>query len=161
MRLLEIFYEKVLGRPAPYYARYPLWLILWKPVRKSLNVTVIPNIPFNTLRIWLYRLVGYKIGKNVFIGMKCYLDDTEPQNIIIGDNVTISYGCYFACHGIRQKRTRIVIEDGVYIGMRANLISGKKGITVKKGAIVAAGSLVNKDVEAGTTVAGVPARRLK
>ncbi len=160
MRLLEIVYEKILKRPAPYYAKYPLWLLLWKPVRKFLNVTIIPNIPFNNVRVAMYRMIGYKIGKNVFIGMKCYLDDVVPENISIGDNVTISYGCYFACHGKGQGRTTIVIEDDVYIGMRANLISGKKGIRIKKGAVIGAASLVNKDVEEGEAVAGVPARRI-
>lgn len=54
----------------------------------------------------MYRyLVGYKIGKNVFIGMKCYLDDLEPKQTIIEENVTVSYGCYFAL----WKRTKTFI----------------------------------------------------
>lgn len=36
---------KFLGKPIPYYAKYPLWLILWKPLRKFLNVVIISNIP--------------------------------------------------------------------------------------------------------------------
>ena len=93
MILAELFY-KLRKKPVPYYAKYPTWLILWKPIRKFINVVLIPNIPFSTLRVLLYRyLVGYKIGKNVFIGMKCYLDDLDPQNTIIEDDVGISYGC--------------------------------------------------------------------
>ncbi len=85
------FYYRLLKKPVPYYAKYPLWLIVWKPIRKYINVVIIPNTPFSNLRILLYRyLIGYKIGKNVFIGMKCYLDDLEPKNFTIEDNVTIS-----------------------------------------------------------------------
>ncbi len=161
MVLAELFY-KLRGREIPYYAKYPVWLILWKPIRKFLNVVIIPNIPFTNLRILFYRyLVGYKIGKNVFIGMKCYLDDLEPQSTTIEDNVVISYGCYFALHGIRQKHTFIHIKKGAYIGMRATIIAGKEGISIGENSIIGAASLVNKSVPNNVMAVGVPVKILK
>ena len=161
MILAELFY-KLRKKPVPYYAKYPTWLILWKPIRKFINVVLIPNIPFSTLRVLLYRyLVGYKIGKNVFIGMKCYLDDLEPKNTIIEDNVTISYGCYFALHGIGQGHTHIHIKKGAYIGTRVTIISGTEGIGIGENSIVGAASLANKSLPDNVIAAGVPARILK
>ena len=161
MKLAELYY-KLREKPVPYYAKYPTWLIIWKPIRKFINVVFIPNIPFSTLRIFFYRyLVGYKIGKNVFIGMKCYLDDLEPKNTIIEDNVTISYGCYFALHGIGQSHTHIHIKKGAYIGMRATIISGAEGICIGENSIIGAASLVNKSLPDNITAVGVPASRLK
>jgi len=160
MKLAEYYY-KIRKEPVPYYAKYPLWLIIWKPIRKFLNVVIIPNIPFANMRIFLYRLIGYKIGKKVFIGMKCYLDDLEPQNIIIEDNVIISYGCYFALHGIDQKHMFIHIKKGAYIGMRATIISGKEGIVIGEKAIIGAASLVNKSIPPNSTAVGIPAKVVK
>ncbi len=161
MKLAELYY-KLREKPIPYYAKYPTWLIIWKPIRKFINVVFIPNIPFSTLRIFFYRyLVGYKIGKNVFIGMKCYLDDLEPKNTIIEDNVTISYGCYFALHGIGQSHTHIHIKKGAYIGMRATIISGAEGICIGENSIIGAASLVNKSLPDNITAVGVPASILK
>jgi acetyltransferase-like isoleucine patch superfamily enzyme len=156
MYLVELFYKKILNVEPPYYAKYSLFTIMYKPIRKFLNVVIIPNIPFSKLRIFLYRAIGFKIGKNVFIGMKCYLDDVDPSKIIIEDNVSISYGVYFVCHGKKQKHTYIIIKKGAYIGMRANLISGKKGIIIGENAIVGAGSLVNKSVPDNKIAVGVP-----
>jgi acetyltransferase-like isoleucine patch superfamily enzyme len=149
---------KLRGKPAPYYTDYPLWLLLWKPWRKLLNVVIIPAVPFNCLRIFLYRLIGFKIGRNVFIGMRCYLDDIDPAKTIIEDNVQISYGCYFAIHGMRQGHTEIVIKEGSYVGMRAIVISGKNGIVIGRKCTVGAGALVHQSFPDGSTVAGVPAR---
>lgn len=161
MKLAELYY-KLREKPVPYYAKYPTWLIIWKPIRKFINVVFIPNIPFSTLRIFFYRyLVGYKIGKNVFIGMKCYLDDLEPKNTIIEDNVTISYGCYFALHGIGQSHAHIHIKKGAYIGMRATIISGAEGICIGENSIIGAASLVNKSLPDNITAVGVPASILK
>jgi len=161
MKLAELYY-KLREKPVPYYAKYPTWLIIWKPIRKFINVVFIPNIPFSTLRIFFYRyLVGYKIGKDVFIGMKCYLDDLEPKNTIIEDNVTISYGCYFALHGIGQSHTHIHIKKGAYIGMRATIISGAEGICIGENSIIGAASLVNKSLPDNITAVGVPASILK
>jgi len=156
MYILEQFYKKILKKDPPYYAKYSLLTIIWKPIRKYINVVIIPNVPFSKLRVFLYRLIGFKIGKNVFIGMKCYLDDVAIDKMKIEDDVTISYGCYFACHGKGQNHTSLVIQRDVYIGMRCNIISGKKGIVIGHESIIAAGSLVNKDVKYKTTVAGVP-----
>jgi acetyltransferase-like isoleucine patch superfamily enzyme len=151
----------MLGKPVPYYARYPLWLILWKPIRKFFNVVVIPSVPFNSWRIPLYRGIGYHIGRNVFIGMRCYLDDVEPGNTWIGDGVVISYGCFFATHGRNQTRTEIRILDRAYLGMRANVVSGRQGVTIGRDAVIGAGALVLESIPDGCTAVGVPARVVK
>jgi len=161
MKFAEIYY-KLLKKPVPYYARYPMWLIIWKPIRKFINVVLIPNIPFSNLRIILYRyLIGYKIGKKVFIGMKSYLDDLEPQSTTIEDNVTISYGCYFALHGIGQKHSFIHIRKGAYVGMRSTIIADEEGIIIGENTIIGAASLVNKSLPDNVTAAGVPAKVIK
>ena len=156
MYLAEQFYKKILKKEPPYYAKYSFLTIVWKPMRKYLNVVIIPNVPFSRLRVSLYRLIGFKIGKNVFIGMKCYLDDAAIEKLIIEDEVVISYGCYFACHGKGQGHMPILVKNGAYIGMRCNILSGKKGITIGEDAIVGAGSLVNKSIPAGVIGVGVP-----
>lgn len=123
MRLLKKIYEKKMGKPAPYYFDYSLLTIIAKPIRKWMTNVVAANCPFNSIRILIYRLCGFKIGKGTFIGMRCYLDDMCYDLMKIGNNVTISYGVYFACHGRNQEHLPIVVEDNAYIGMRASIIT--------------------------------------
>ena len=115
----------------------------------------------NGWRIFFYRLCGYNIGKNVFIGMRCYLDDLEPHMFTVEDDCIISYGVFFACHGRNQQHTPITIKKGAYIGMRANVISGKNGVTIGENAVIGACTLVNKDIPDGATAVGVPCRILE
>ena len=89
--------------------------------------------------------------------MKCYLDDLCVDKMEIGNNVTISYGVYFACHGRKQEHNRIVIKDGVYIGMRTS-ITARHDIEIGEDAVIGAMALVNKSVPAGATAVGVPCR---
>lgn len=135
-----------------------------KPIRKWLTNAIAPGCPFNNIRILIYRLCGFNIGKHVFIGMHCYLDDMCYDLIHIGNNVIVSYGVYFACHGRNQRHNEIVIKDGAYIGMRANIIGKNRengaGITIGENAIVGACSLVNADIPAGKTAVGVPVKIL-
>lgn len=166
MKLLKWAYEKKTGKEAPYYFSYSILTIIGKPIRKFVAQVLAPNCPFNNVRILLYRLCGFKIGKHTFIGMKCYLDDMCYDLLSIGNNVTISYGVYFACHGKNQGHFPITIEDGVYIGMRASIISKNtgnilgEGITVHKNAVIVACSLVNRDVPEEATAVGIPCRIL-
>ncbi len=91
--------------------------------------------------------------------MRCYLDDMCYGKIIIGNNATISYGVYFACHGRRQGHNEIIIEDGAYIGMRATIIA-PHSIIIGKDAVIGACSLINKSVPQGSTSVGIPNRIL-
>lgn len=156
-----VLYEKLYKKPAPDYIKKTSVLgLAMKPVRKWLTNNLAANTPFNKLRIFIYRLCGFKIGKHVTIGMKCYLDDHCADMLTIEDGVVISYGVYFACHGAKQGHTPIVIKEKAYIGMRASIVSGKDGVTIGRGATVGACSLVLKDVPDGVTVAGVPAKEI-
>ena len=132
-------------------------------VRKWMSAKVIPHMVLNGWRIFFYRLCGYQIGKNVFIGMRCYLDDLEPHMLTIEDNVIISYGVFFACHGRHQQHQPITVREGAYIGMRANIISknadpNEKGVVIGKNAVVGACTLVNRNIPDGATAVGVPCR---
>lgn len=123
MKLVGWIYKKVKKKEPPYYCNYSLLTIVIKPIRKWFVNVVAANCPFNCIRIFIYRLCGFKIGKGTFIGMRCYLDDMCYDMVKIGNNVTISYGVYFACHGRNQEHLPITIEDNAYIGMRASIIT--------------------------------------
>ena len=135
-------------------------------IRKWFSAKIIPLMIFNSWRVFFYRLCGYKIGKNVFVGMRCYLDDLEPKMLTVEDNVTISYGVYMACHGKNQRHLPITIREGAFIGMRATIITKKTGaindgIIIGKHAIIGACSLVNCDIPDGATAIGVPCKIIK
>ena len=60
----------------------------------------------------------------------------------------------------------ITIDDGAYIGMRANIISKnsdglKKGVRVGKGSIIGACTLVNCNIPDGATAVGIPCKIIK
>jgi serine O-acetyltransferase len=92
--------------------------------------------------------------------MHCYLDDVCYDLMEIGNNVTISYGVYFASHGRNQGHNRIVIKDGAYIGMKASIIA-RNDLEIGENAIVGAMSLVNKSIPDGKTAVGVPCKILE
>lgn len=165
MRLLKWIYEKTHHKPAPYYYNYSILKIVFKPIRKWLTNVVAANCPFNCLRIAIYRMCGFEIGKDVFIGMRCYLDDMCYDLLKIGNNVTISYGVFFACHGKNQEHIPIIIDDEAYIGMRASVISkiseSEGQVIIGKKAIIGACTLVNRSIPDGATAVGVPCRIIK
>ena len=148
------------GGSVPYYWKYSMFTIIKKPIRKFFSAIIIPSIPFSSWRIIGYRLCGYKIGKNVFIGMRCYLDDMCYDNIYIGDNVIISYGVFVACHGRNQGHNTLEICEGAYIGMRASIIA-RTNIKIGRKAIIGACTLVNRNIPDNATAVGIPCKILE
>lgn len=104
-----------------------------------------------------------KLGKHVLINSNCFFLDsniiTIGDFVMIGPNVTIVTPNH-SRDPIKRRRVGtiskpVVIEDDVWIGADATILPG---VTIGKGAIVGAGSIVTKDVPAGKTVAGNPAK---
>lgn len=162
--LLTLIYKlrhpKVKYEQIPYWYKRTLTGEIWHIIRKWICQVWAPNCTITAIRIGLYRLCGFKIGKGTFIGMKCYLDDLCVDKIEIGNNVIISYGVYFACHGPRQGHNKIIIRNNAYIGMRANIIA-PHNIEIGERAVVGAQTLVNKSVPAGKTAVGIPCKILE
>ena len=106
-----------------------------------------------------------RVGRNVFINQNCTMYDLGGIDIgddaMIGPNVSI----ITSSHPIEPSKRRdfviakrIVIERNVWIAAGATIIGG---VTVGENAVVAAGSVVTKDVPPNTLVGGNPARVLR
>ena len=118
-------------------------------------------------QLWFYgprhmRRTSVSIGTGTRINADVILDCRG--GIEIGDHMSISpqvaivtadHDHHAADFALRHRR--VVIEDHVWIGMRATILPG---VRIGRGAVVAAGAVVTKDVEPRSIVAGVPARRV-
>ena len=90
------------------------------------------------------------IGHNVVISERVAIRDSDNHVVWEKDNQTDKEA--------KPMSSPVVIEDHVWIGMNAIIL---KGVTIGEGSIIAAGSVVNKDVPAHCMAAGVPAKVIK
>jgi len=154
--------------------------VFWELVCWKLAVT--GYIPSHYLRRFVYRFWGIKIGSgssihmhtsfyyppnikignDTIIGEKTVLDGRDK--ITIGDHVDMATEVmiYNAQHDLNDEKFKaitapVTIEDYVFVGPRAIILPG---VTIKKGAVVAAGAVVTKDVAEFTIVGGVPAKEI-
>lgn len=145
-----------------------------------LIVHVAGLIPSHHMRRFMYRIAGMRIGKGSTIHMMATFQN--PANISIGEDSIVgekafldgrgklSIGnhvaiasevmIYNAEHDINHDHfvpviEEVIIDDYVFIGPRAVLLPG---IRIGKGAVIAAGAVVTKDVPPMTLVGGVPAK---
>jgi acetyltransferase-like isoleucine patch superfamily enzyme len=95
------------------------------------------------------------IGINNRGTLSCFERVTIGVDAHIGPEVLIRDSDSHTTGEGRTPTRPIVIGDRVWIGARAIIL---KGVTIGEGAVVAAGSIVTKDVEPNTLVAGSPAR---
>lgn len=114
--------------------------------------------------------VGVNMGKDIFIyGDPISMFGSEPWCITLGNNVHITREVLFVTHdgGTLLYRNRIpdleitapiVIGNDVYIGVRSIIMPGVK---VGNNCIIAAGSVVTKDVPDNSVVGGIPAKFIK
>jgi maltose O-acetyltransferase len=103
-------------------------------------------------------ILGHRvvIGINAVIGAK--------STVTLGDDVRISRDVMIETAGLdfinypppyKHYSNPIEIQDGAWIGARAIILGG---VTIGKGAIIAAGSVVTRDIPDGAVVAGSPAK---
>jgi carbonic anhydrase/acetyltransferase-like protein (isoleucine patch superfamily) len=98
-----------------------------------------------SLRPFLHRLRGVKIGKDVFIGDDVYLENEHPYAVEIQDGVHISLRVIILAH--TRGAGRLVIEKDVFIGPSVVIAtSGNRTLTIGAGAVIGAGVVIGKDV---------------
>ncbi len=114
------------------------------------------------LGVTVGRVSRLEIGPNTVINERCRL--ACRGGLTIGRNVSISSDAVLltADHdgkaaGFSYRERAVRVGDYVWIGTRATILPG---VTVGRGAIVAAGSVVTRDVPPLEIVAGVPARSI-
>lgn len=143
------------------------------------NVCV-ARIPFPGVRRWFYRrffdigpnsqvmtglylryMARIRIGHTSNINVRCMLD-SRGGNITIGNFVDIApeVNIWTLEHDMHSptfatKGGDVVIEDYAWIANRAIILPG---VTVGRGAVVAAGAVVTKDVPPFAIVGGIPAK---
>jgi acetyltransferase-like isoleucine patch superfamily enzyme len=115
--------------------------------------------PAATLEVGEYTYFGelnnIRVAGITRIGAKCQISQGVS---IIGSNHSTVPGIAILDQPSRTDKVGVIIEDDVWIGANSTILPG---VTIGSGSIVAAGSVVTKDVPPNVIVAGVPARVIK
>lgn len=115
-----------------------------------------------SVRPWLHRLRGVKIGNGVWISQLVYIDDIHPADVTIGDNCTIGLRTSIFTHmywGPRRSTSggRVVIEKNVFVGPHCVILPN---VCIGEGAVIKAGTVVSRNVPPRAFWGGPPARAL-
>ncbi len=171
------------------YGRTPESAAMLANVKRAMAITAKLNrLTFNDMdevRILFSELIGKKVdesfllippfftaggneirvGHNVFVNQNCTFYDLGgldiADDVMIGPNVSL----ITAGHPLEPSQRRaatigkpIVIEKGVWIATGAIVVGG---VTIGENSVVAAGSVVTKDVPKNTLIGGNPARAIR
>ncbi|MEZ4593166.1 MAG: acyltransferase [Chloroflexota bacterium] len=160
----------------------------WKLAQ--LLLSPFPNFTGSRIRAELLRLFGFHIGESVcfwglptiigqrefykhlsvghgcLFNIQCFFDlaadITIENNVVLGPQVMLITGAHhigdvtFRLGPLTPKP--IHIKQGAWLGARCTILPG---VTIGEGAVVAAGSVVSKDVAPNTLVGGVPAKIIR
>jgi len=139
--------------------------------------------PFSSFKVFLLRLFGAKIGKKVrikpgvtikypwflAIGDYCWIGENvwidNLGMITIGNNVCLSQGCLlltgnhdYSKPGFDLVVKGIILEEGVWIGAKS-VVCG--GVVARDHSVLAAGAVVNEEMEAYSVYRGNPAEKVR
>jgi acetyltransferase-like isoleucine patch superfamily enzyme len=130
---------------------------LWYHLRHFL-MYLINRLPWSSIKICLYRRMGVKIGKGVYIAPWVVLDAMFPNLIELEDNCFLGGGCILLTHeyttrGFRIGRVRI--GAGSVIGAFSIV---RSGVSIGRSVNTGLGSVVFHDIPDEKTAIGNPAR---
>lgn len=127
------------------------WRIILGTWRRVLHVIARFSPGGDSIRVWLHKARGVKITGRVFLGANVYIDDEYPENVAIHDNTFIGISSILIAHF----RHVGMIEIGPDVSIGPNCVI-MPNVRIGQGAVVAAGSVVNRNVPPMTLVGGAP-----
>ncbi|ARD57642.1 acyltransferase [Bacillus safensis] len=131
----------------------------FKVVKNFIFIQMARYTPFMGMKNWIYRtFLRMKVGEDTAFALMVMVDLMFPEKITVGRNSVIGYNTTILSHEYLIKEYRlgeVYIGDEVLIGANSTILPG---VTIGDGAIVSAGTLVHKDVPAGSFVGGNPMR---
>lgn len=129
------------------------------------------RFPYSKVRVWAMRKLGYHVGKEVYFPSDLIITQNFVNNIgtvHLGDRVSIGPRVMLLAvshanastirNSMNNHKCYIHIEDDCWIGAGAIILNG---VTVGKGSVIGAGSVVTKDVEPYSIVVGNPAKKIR
>lgn len=126
--------------------------------------------PHPWLTAAIHRMRGVHIGKCVYIGPRVHIDGDYPHLVTIEDFVSIGMNTMIFAHSnptcsviikekfYPRKIAPTMIEKGAWITPGCIILAG---VTIGTNSVVGAGSVVTRDVDPYTVVAGNPAKFVK
>lgn len=139
-----------------------LWQIyqtvsFFKVMKNFIFIQLARYTPFLRVKNWLYRtFLRMRVGEHTAFALMVMPDVMFPEKITVGNNTIIGYNTTILAHEylINEYRVgEVVIGNDVMIGANTTILPG---ITIGDKAVIAAGSVVHKDVPAGVFVGGNP-----
>lgn len=131
----------------------------WKVVKNFIVIQLARYTPILGMKNKLYRrYLGMEVGEQTSFALMVMLDVMFPEKISVGRNTVIGYNTTILAHEYLIKEYRlgeVRIGSEVMIGANSTILPG---VVIGDGAIVSAGTLVHKDVPAGSFVGGNPMR---
>src|SRR5437667_463919 len=99
----------------------------------------------STLRPFLHRMRGVRVGKHVWIGDDVYLDNEFPQCIEIQDGAMIELRTTIIAH--THGEGRVVIGKDAFVGAGSVIVAAaKRTLVIGEGSVIMASSMVNRSV---------------
>ena len=142
------------------------WKIRWSSRATSPLHILAMHAPFNSWRLFFYRLRGTKIGHDVGIVQGVFLEESRPWLIEIQDGVRIGPNVIIVSHdaiyyvydnNIPYKYGKVLLKKKCQVCAASIILPG---VTIGECAVVAPGSIVNKDVPDYTIVGGRPTKKI-
>lgn len=129
----------------------------WKAMRNFVVIQLTRYSPSLRFKNLLYRhMLGMKVGDNTAFALMVMVDVFFPEKIFIGSNSIIGYNTTILAHEYLVHEYRlgeVHIGSNVMIGANSIILPG---VTIGDHAVIGAGTVVHKDVAAGSFVAGNP-----
>ena len=130
------------------------------------------QLNYRKIRPFMWRIMGAKVGKGVYIGSEVWIDIGNTYLITLEEGVHIANRCFLLCHqrnfsnyyegdtysDLPYERKPIILKKGCLLGSGVTILPG---VSIGEGSIIGAGSVVTRDIPDWSLAIGRPAKVIK